>query len=211
MSYILEALKKSEQERGHGAAPGIQTMHSSSLHYTSNKRPVWPFVLIAVVVANLALLVFMAYTKDSSNTSAATQDKAITEPAVTQQASMAESTANTQSKIASQPAVTHTTDNQSARKNLNMSPVQYKPENPVVHVHELPLAVKRNIPAMEFSAHIYSSNPAHRSIVINGDFMEEGEQISNELTLTEITSKGAIFSFRGYRFRTEVVSSWDVN
>lgn len=64
MSYILEALKKSEQERERerGALPGIKSVHtpSSSLH--GENRRLWPFVLIAVVVVASALLTF-AYVK----------------------------------------------------------------------------------------------------------------------------------------------------
>ena len=37
MSYILDALKKSEQERGHGSIPGVQTVHSSSINYHHEK------------------------------------------------------------------------------------------------------------------------------------------------------------------------------
>jgi len=52
MSYILEALKKSEQERARerGALPDIQSVHkpSSSLH--NENRRWWPFVLIGVLI-----------------------------------------------------------------------------------------------------------------------------------------------------------------
>ena len=52
MSYILDALKKSEQERGHGGIPGVQTVHSSALSYSS-KKTYWPYILIAAVTLNL--------------------------------------------------------------------------------------------------------------------------------------------------------------
>lgn len=204
MSYILDALKKSEQERGHGTAPGIQTMHSSSMRYAADKRPIWPFILITVVAANLAFLMFLAYTKDTTPAQPTTNESAI-DQAQTQHTSTSENT----DSIHEQPTPP-INNNQTTSRNTT-SPKQVAPQGSVIHIHELPLSVKQQIPAMDFSAHIYSSNPKHRSIVINGSFMEEGEQVSNELTLTEITSKGAIFSFRGYRFRTEVVSSWDIN
>jgi hypothetical protein len=62
---------------------------------------------------------------------------------------------------------------------------------------------------MEFSAHVYSSNPMQRSIVINGRFMEEGDNLGSDLVLNEITPEGAVFDFQGYRFHQGVVSSWN--
>ena len=53
MSYILDALKKSEQDRGKGAVPGVQTVHSSSLNYHQEKRSVWPWFLAVLVAINV--------------------------------------------------------------------------------------------------------------------------------------------------------------
>ena len=66
MSYILDALKKSEQERGHGTAPGIQTTHSSSLNYYSNKSHWWPYALVFVIAINLAALLYFVLLKDDA-------------------------------------------------------------------------------------------------------------------------------------------------
>jgi general secretion pathway protein B len=74
---------------------------------------------------------------------------------------------------------------------------------------ELPPDMQQHIPVMEFSAHVYSSNPMQRSIVINGRFMEEGDRLTADLLLDEITADGAIFNFRGQRFHQGVVSAWN--
>jgi hypothetical protein len=41
--------------------------------------------------------------------------------------------------------------------------------------------------------------------------MEEGDLVTNDLILSEITSDGAIFDFQGYRFSANVLSGWDIN
>ena len=74
---------------------------------------------------------------------------------------------------------------------------------------ELPFEVLQHIPSMEFSAHVYSSNPLQRSLVINGRFMEEGDHLASDLYLSEITADGAIFDFQGQRFHQRIVSSWN--
>jgi hypothetical protein len=47
-----------------------------------------------------------------------------------------------------------------------------------------------------------------RSIVINNNFMEEGEYILDDLVLHEITRDGAVFNYRGTLFNYGVVSGW---
>lgn len=78
-----------------------------------------------------------------------------------------------------------------------------------VDFYDLPLNIRQHIPELNFSAHVYSSNARQRSLVINGRFMEEGEQVNNDVTLVEITKDGAIFDYRGQRFRTSVLSGWN--
>lgn len=53
MSFILDALKKSENERQRQAGPGFASMPESS---ATKSRSIWPIVLIALVAINLVVL-----------------------------------------------------------------------------------------------------------------------------------------------------------
>ena len=64
------------------------------------------------------------------------------------------------------------------------------------------------MPAIIVTAHIYSSNPIQRSMVINNNFMEEGEYVIDDLILHEITADGAVFDYAETRFHYSVVSGW---
>lgn len=66
MSYILEALKKLEKERKRGRIPGLN--EQDSVVYHSRKKPVWPYILIAVFSLNAALLIwwFLPSAKDKN-------------------------------------------------------------------------------------------------------------------------------------------------
>ena len=64
MSYILDALKKSEQERGRGSTPGVQTIHSASINYHNQKKTYWPYILIAAVILNLVAIIYFMIEKD---------------------------------------------------------------------------------------------------------------------------------------------------
>jgi general secretion pathway protein B len=208
MSYILDALKKSEQDRGNGSVPGVQTVHSSSLNYHQEKAPVWPWILIALIGINLAAIIYFIQSKDSKESVATIQ------PGITVETPAEKEQAITSTAPATMPipsaAVVPTQKETVAYETQTIQ--EHEPVEPVfetVDLYDLPLNVRQHIPAMEFSAHVYSTNPMQRSLVINGRFMEEGSQINNELVLTEITSDGAVFDFQGYRFSTSVLSGWN--
>jgi general secretion pathway protein B len=221
MSYILDALKKSEQERGHGTAPSVQTMHSSSLNYHASKTQLWPYLLLAAVLVNLAALVYFIIAK--SDTEAALQNpQRITaaKPAAMPSANTVKierfgdaSHGNDQGETIIYKPVSMPGSSQLATAEpvnvLAGIPEYPQPRGPIMEKEELPPDVQQHIPVMEFSAHVYSDNPLQRSIVINGRFMEEGDRLTADLLLDEITADGAIFNLKGQRFRQGVVSAWN--
>ncbi len=213
MSYILDALKKSEQERGRGSVPSVQTIHSASLDYQSERRQFWPYVLFAAIALNLAALLFFIFSEQEKDSAVATQDNTISE-----------SIALVPEKITGQNPQMAEPVIQQETKTITQSPpvknTEYKPtpaaERPahttdVVAMYDLPLSIRQQIPVMVFSAHVYSSNAKQRSIVINNRFMEEGEELVDGLVITEITSDGIIFDYLGYQVSANVITNWDVN
>jgi general secretion pathway protein B len=221
MSYILDALKKSEQERGRGTAPSVQTMHSSSLNYHSSKTQLWPYILLAAVLVNLAALLYFIMAKPEVSVSVDNQ-QSIMEP---QPVAMHTADRDKRQPVAaaardqddgetiiykpvSMPGAMQDTVTEAPLVSTGMTRHQ-EPQGLVMEREELPPDVQQHIPLMEFSAHVYSSNPIQRSIVINGRFMEEGDRLTSDLLLDEITADGAIFNFQGQRFRQGVVSAWN--
>jgi len=222
MSYILDALKKSEQERGHGSAPSVQTLHSSSLNYHSNKTQLWPYFLLAAIVINLAALFYFIITKTDVETTAQEQPGiAKTEPVLsgtTQTArnmvvSTATHTPDQTESIVYKPVSMPGTGRKTVIASTQAAVIETRQlqdtRNTVLEMDELPYDVLQHIPTLEFSAHVYSSNPLQRSIVINGRFMEEGDWLAENLFLSEITPDGAIFDFQGQLFHQGVVSAWN--
>lgn len=207
MSYILDALKKSEKERGNGSIPGVQTVHSSSINYHQEKRTIWPWLLIALIIINLVAVVYFIQrtnTIEDITTTQMEKNNQIISPV------------NLQVEPASPLNISTATQTRPIQEEIavvDTQPIQQKtyaaPTPETVDLYDLPLSVRQYIPEMKFSAHVYSSNPLQRSLVINNRFMEEGSQINNDLTLREITTDGAVFEFQGYRFSTSVLSGWD--
>jgi len=78
----------------------------------------------------------------------------------------------------------------------------------IIEFYDLPESIKQQLPAIIISVHAYSTNPLQRSIVINNNYMEEGEYVLDDLILYEITADGAIFYYKGTKFHFGVVSGW---
>ncbi len=211
MSYILDALKKSEQQRGHGSAPGIQTTHSSGLNYYASKNSVWPYLLIGAVAINLAALFYFIGADSGENPAAVIAETTVTpvQPAMIRP--VAPQPARTTKSIP-RPAIEPSKTEAVAMQQLPVTrpkPASSNTTTAPVERDELPFEVKQHIPVMEFSAHVYSSNPLQRSIVINGRFLEEGDHFATDLILSEITPDGAIFDFQGHLFHQDIVTSWN--
>ncbi len=240
MSYILDALKKSEQERGHGNIPDVQTIHSSSLNYRHEKKAYWPYILVAAVILNLLVIIYFMVNRQApaiikttfvetavqpqlsseAGKPATKPDVAIAKAPVTPDNTItaikddvkntATASTETRNTDASIPAVTIKKE---VKTQANTKPVitnEQATDNSqdIIDFYDLPASIKQTLPAIIISAHVYSTNPAQRSIVINNNFMEEGEYFLDGLTLYEITPDGAIFNYQGILFNYGVVSSW---
>ena len=239
MSYILDALKKSEQERGHGNVPDVQTVHSSSLNYRDDKKAYWPYILIVAVLLNLVAIGYFimnqagpaetaqsvaestdATTGNTANTVNQQQSAApvpvadeTSQPGTSEAASVsmtrAVSASDTSVAQEREPVIEETaTASESITEEPEAQVATTDSSEAIIDFYDLPESIKQQIPTIIISAHVYSSNPLQRSIVINNNFMEEGEYVLDDLVLHEITPDGAVFDYRGTLFNYGVVSGW---
>lgn len=77
---------------------------------------------------------------------------------------------------------------------------------------DLPTDVRKDLPSVEFSGHLYSSNPKSSYVFVNdGRPVTEGQQIVDELVLYKITPTGVILEFKGYLIDVGVLQHWNLN
>lgn len=85
-------------------------------------------------------------------------------------------------------------------------PAQPKPLNEgvaeYVRAWELPLSVRRSLPELILTIHVYSPNEAERFVLINGERYVPGDAIG-EARIVDIRRDGAIVDFRSHRFLLE--------
>ena len=180
MSYILDALKKSEQERQQDGGPTLQTIHRPRIiHKDSTSLIVILLLLLCILATSIAgYFFFCAY-----------QQKPV-EP-VAEKIPAEQSTAIAPQQVSAAPKAT-----------------QPPPLKPVVEFWQLPDPVQTAIPALTFSFHVYSESPERRTIIINKRRVKEGDRINEKLLLEEITKDGVVMRWEQHRFYISVVEGW---
>ena len=225
MSYILDALKKSDQERKRGDVPGLQTVHIPIATVQST-----PWVLYAIVCFLLLALAFViGMVVVGKNTDGLSSEQLISQQQGEVSALLAE-TVKTKPSVQNMPPQAKHREIQPAirveRKAVE-SRVQQKPEkslidkqtrekatvsvqelSEVLYLHELPDYQQQSIPEMKFAGHVYSSTPTSRSIIINNSAMSEGDNIMQGLKVELITSNGVVFKFQDTLFKMDILQDW---
>jgi general secretion pathway protein B len=206
MSFILDALKKSETERQQQGSAEFSTIPSGS---PQRATPRWLWVLIALLVVNMIVLLVLVLRP-------AKPAVAVTEPAATAPAT-AQST-----PAADRPAASGTSFDErvaAAKASREATPVAAAPARetaPVQRTQPAPssndtmtvlpsaLELRANgeleLPDMHVDIHVYSQVPAERFVFINMDKHREGSTLSEGPTVREITVDGVILEYRGRRF-----------
>jgi len=182
MSYILDALKKSDRERQDNSGPTLQTIQRPLPRATHlNSR----LILQLVIVVLLFLLALAALWIVNSGVAKSAPQNAV---------------ANDVSP-ASEPLAVVVTEPQTRVTAVEL-PV-------LVPFWQLPDTVQQDIPPLTFSLHIYAENPKRRTIIINKNRMTEGDRVLPELQLESITKQGVILNWKKtYRFSIDVVEAW---
>lgn len=70
----------------------------------------------------------------------------------------------------------------------------------IYRLDQLPPDVRRQLPTLSIAGARYSSTPAERILIVNGQVLHEGDKITPDVVLQQIRPKGAVLQFRDYRY-----------
>ena len=233
MSYILDALKKSDQERKHGEVPGLNSFQEQPKPPIATSR-ILLYLLVGVILINILIIgLWVTFRQDPADTRTAEVSGTSTELPKTSReelssAKSSESTTGTspvaesakkkevaksppERKPASEPAIlTDTTETPPHSADFLPEEMENEPaeegrrEPTLTSFEKLPADVRNDLPALSIAAHYYARKASSRMASINGRIMRQGQTISNGLVLEEITREGVIFRFRDYLFSMDV-------
>ncbi len=181
MSYILDALKKTEAEND----PDVRASLAIDRGDRRRQRVVQGFVTAALLI-NAVVLLWLFVPRDSITEAELTTAP----PAALPQAPAARE----------KPAVLPTEAVQVA---------QIGPVTPLrrLALAALPAAARREFPQLVFSTHVYADDPALRAVVVNGQRLTEGNSLGG-LYLDEITENGVVFAAGDYLVDIAVLDDW---
>ncbi len=210
MSFILDALRKSEIERQRQNGP---TMAEFPIAREDRRLPVALIAIGFLLAVNLAVVLFFLL-RDSRAPAAEAQQVAATAapaagpplqaaPSLTQGASLPQ---------ADMPPVAA-----EAPPEYYDGPATFPPDAPdptllpeaptsdpaVLYEDAAPeasAAVPAGLPELSVDLHVFAADPAKRAVFINGRRYSQGAHIAEGPTVEEITREGAVLSYRGRRF-----------
>lgn len=176
MSYILDALKKSEKERSLGNVPTLGAAGQDE----ERRVPLKWFVMTVVVLA-LAVLLAGGWLLWSSRT-----------PQGPAGGKAAESAPKPPAPAAAQTAA-----------GAGKDEVQVVPSARPVPVSELDHSVRSRLPEIRINVLSYSESSEKRFVMIGQDIFKEGEEVSAGVFVDEIRNSDVVFRFENVSFVLE--------
>jgi general secretion pathway protein B len=220
MSFILDALKKSESERQRQSLPGLMDTRMAP---RQNRLPLWAAAVCALLVVNLLVLSF-ALTRKGAPVAAPPRPAQISPDREAAAAPEARhfSPLDTAPVYAPEipvaaadhpapepPAAQHTpsvdaqtavrtphhpdpllTDEDSKADNLEVLP----------SISEISLSGAQALPDLHLDVHVYATKPAERFVYINMRKYHEGSVLQDGPTVERIRRDGVVLNYQGLRF-----------
>jgi general secretion pathway protein B len=200
MSFILDALRKSEQERQSNQAPGIADIRSTK---KKASRGIWLPLVGLLAGLNLALLAMLWFMGEDQPETAAPAAAVKSRPAPTP-------------GYPSQPAVSTGTATESNIE-ADLEPARFASISPPVQsstpvaqasgkaddnarvptVAEAMLDGSLSIKPLHLDLHVNSDNSAERFVFINTSRYGEGDRLSEGPTVKRINKQGVILNYQG--------------
>lgn len=210
MSFILDALKKSEsdrQQQGPAEFAGVPTSHGRQ------SAPRWLWILGVLLAVNLAVLLGLLFRPEVAVT------PTISEQAVVNNDSFADQVAEARQNVpareeprasAPEPAVTSPTSaaitDVAANTQVSTPPPATPARRQSAHTALLPsfLEVVANgtvtLPELHVDIHVFAESPEDRFVFINMNKQVEGSRLAEGPIVEEITTDGVVLSYNGTSF-----------
>ncbi len=215
MSYILEALRKSEEERKQDKIPILQQLSTVRQpvplrpNRPSAKRLGWVAVLLLLCAVVFAVIgrrdrPWHIITRQGQRTEQRSQESMTRGGLETGSgldlekipAGSSRIPATGSSKTAGQPL---------HREKADVLVINRQDRNSIPATN-LPLSVQHDLRSMRFAGHAYSQDRSLRLIMINDKILHEGDRIDTDLRLEEISEDGVVLLYHATRIRINLFS-----
>jgi general secretion pathway protein B len=227
MSFILDALKKSESDRQRQSGPALYEVKVAP---PRTRLPLWAIAIALLLGVNLLIVVWMLLRHPAAHAEAAlsaspTPTAAAVPPpaaavslppaiAATPAAAPPVSAVAASATIASaaplpRAAANNPADEQNAAEDLAPAAEPGPGLNPHVRrgtadgvplYQDIATLPGTHVPQLRLDLHAYAARPEERFVMINMHKLREGDSLPEGVRLESITPEGAVLSYNGSRF-----------
>jgi general secretion pathway protein B len=226
MSFILDALKKSELERQRQSMPGLMDAPTS---LRRGRLPLWAILLGSLLAVNIVVLIIVLMrngTPSAGPSAAATSARQNTSSADVKPAAVDEHFSPLSAapvyapEIPVPPAATSSASSASTAALLaprameqRAAPHAFRRPDPVLteeeatdndevlpSINEINLTGAQALPEMHLDVHVYATRPADRFVFINMRKYKEGNTLQEGPVLERIRRDGVVLNYQGLRF-----------
>ena len=200
MSFILDALKKSETERQRQNAPGFADVPDGT---DSPRAPRWLWVLGGLLAINLVVLLGVMLKPELKPTTAApTADEAVEGQRDTTFSEMVEEAKRKQSKAVANAADGTITESipAAAGRTASVTRVPEKIAASYATFNELRANGTIILPDLHLDIHVYSEKPEERFVFVNMNKYRERARLTEGPLVREITPEGVVLEHLGNGF-----------
>jgi general secretion pathway protein B len=226
MSFILDALKKSELERQRQSMPGLMDAPTS---LRRGRLPLWAILLGSLLAINIVVLIIVLMRNGAPSVGpsvAATSPRQDTPaadvkpPAVDEHFSPLSGAPVYAPEIPVPPAETTAASTGSTAALLapraieqRAAPHAFRRPDPVLtieeaadndevlpSINEINLTGAQALPEMHLDVHVYATRPADRFVFINMRKYKEGNTLQEGPVLERIRRDGVVLNYQGLRF-----------
>ncbi len=214
MSYILDALKRAEAQRERGQVPGLNAQPVPVAAATAAPRRwgLWLGLLCAVAAVAAGGLYWHSDSTQAAPVPAPAPVLAAAPVAVPAPAplpsvkSVPQTPAPAPAAHTPPPAAAQPAPPTAAPVVKPVPPQRREPASaaaPLPPLGDLPEDIRRTVPKLVVNGSVYSTNPAQRILIVNGQVLNEGATLAPDLVLETIGAKSAVLNLRGTRFRLD--------
>ena len=196
MSFILDALKKSEAERLRKDAPGFSDVPGTAREKSASH---WIWIVVALISINIVVLVVIFMRPDHLQNPVASQpiaESTLESPSVSP-SELASAASFPEAVVEAKPA--------QVLQNAEPVPTVASYETPQITesyatFNDLRAQGLLQLPDMHLDIHVYSSDPEDRFVFVNMSKYKERATLDEGPVVMEITPDGVILEFRGTGF-----------
>ncbi|OIO72405.1 MAG: hypothetical protein AUJ57_05900 [Zetaproteobacteria bacterium CG1_02_53_45] len=210
MSYILDALRKSEEKRSNlNVSQQLQAIIAQP--ESRKRRLALPLFILTGALIAIALLsriyTMQPVVADHQAQAPVGDNPAITLAVTEPEMPPLEAPSSIEAAPVSEPASAPVQAGEKLPEIAPVTPISDAPsgveqvaKTNIPSRYELPVTVQNALPEIKIEGHIYDSDPARRMVFVNGSVRKEKQSIAKNLTLEEITPNGVILSYQGSLF-----------